>query len=72
MNRLGMLVDVSHASDETFYDAIELSKAPIIASHSTLSVVQTGSEIEGLEAEQKILQSLMRQEGTVKLMEAWP
>ena len=29
-----MLVDISHASDETFYDVIELSKAPIIASHS--------------------------------------
>jgi membrane dipeptidase len=29
-----MLVDVSHVSDESFYDVIELSKAPIIASHS--------------------------------------
>jgi membrane dipeptidase len=35
MNRLGMLVDVSHVSDKTFYDAIETSKAPIIASHSS-------------------------------------
>ena len=34
MNRLGIMVDVSHASDESFYDVIELSKAPIIASHS--------------------------------------
>jgi len=34
MNRLGMIVDVSHASDETFYDVVELSSAPIIASHS--------------------------------------
>jgi len=34
MNRLGMLVDVSHASDETFYDVVDLSSAPIIASHS--------------------------------------
>ena len=34
MNRVGMMIDVSHASDETFYDVIELSKAPIIASHS--------------------------------------
>ena len=34
MNRLGMLVDISHASDETFYDVIKSSKAPIIASHS--------------------------------------
>ena len=35
MNRLGMLVDVSHVSDKTFWDAIETSKAPIIASHSS-------------------------------------
>lgn len=35
MNRTGMLIDVSHASDESFYDVIELSKAPVIASHSS-------------------------------------
>jgi membrane dipeptidase len=34
MNRLGMMVDISHTSDKTFYDAIETSQAPIIASHS--------------------------------------
>lgn len=34
MNDLGMLVDVSHASDKSFYDVIEKSRAPIIASHS--------------------------------------
>jgi membrane dipeptidase len=34
MNRLGMVVDVSHASDETFWDVLETTRAPIIASHS--------------------------------------
>ncbi|MCA1577873.1 MAG: membrane dipeptidase [Acidobacteria bacterium] len=35
MNRLGMMVDVSHVSDETMSDALDISKAPIIASHSS-------------------------------------
>lgn len=35
MNRLGMLVDISHVSDKTFWDTIETTKAPIIASHSS-------------------------------------
>jgi membrane dipeptidase len=39
MNRLGMMVDVSHASDKSFFDAIELSKAPIIASHSSVRAI---------------------------------
>jgi membrane dipeptidase len=35
MNRLGMIVDISHVSDKTFYDAIAASKAPVFASHSS-------------------------------------
>ena len=39
MNRLGMMVDVSHVSDKTFADAIEVSRSPVIASHSSVRAV---------------------------------
>ena len=39
MNRLGMMVDISHTADKTFYDALEVSTAPIIASHSSCRAV---------------------------------
>src|SRR5271154_1691154 len=39
MNRQGILVDISHVSDKTFYDALEVSKAPLIASHSSCRAV---------------------------------
>jgi membrane dipeptidase len=39
MNRLGMMIDVSHVSDSTFYDVVRLSKVPIIASHSGAKAV---------------------------------
>jgi membrane dipeptidase len=35
MNRLGMIVDISHVADKTFWDALETSSAPIFASHSS-------------------------------------
>jgi membrane dipeptidase len=38
MNRLGMMVDVSHVSDQTFYDVLEVTSAPVIASHSSCRV----------------------------------
>lgn len=34
MNRLGMMIDLSHASDDTFFDVVKRSKAPVMASHS--------------------------------------
>ncbi|HTO70293.1 MAG TPA: dipeptidase [Myxococcota bacterium] len=39
MNRLGMMVDVSHVSDGTFWDALKASQAPVIASHSSCRAI---------------------------------
>ncbi len=39
MNRVGMMVDLSHASEESFYDALDISKHPIVCSHSSSKVL---------------------------------
>uniref|UniRef100_A0A832DIB7 Membrane dipeptidase n=1 Tax=Ignavibacterium album TaxID=591197 RepID=A0A832DIB7_9BACT len=44
MNRLGIMIDVSHISDSTFYDIMKLSKAPVIASHSCCRFFTPGFE----------------------------
>ncbi len=43
MNRLGMMVDISHTADKTFYDAIAISTAPIIASHSSCRAISSNT-----------------------------
>jgi len=35
-NRLGIMVDISHASDQSFFDVLEVTRAPVIASHSSV------------------------------------
>ncbi len=40
MNLLGMMVDISHVHDETFWDVIKLTKAPVIASHSSARAIR--------------------------------
>jgi membrane dipeptidase len=39
LNRLGVMVDISHVADKTFWDALAVSKAPLIASHSSCRVI---------------------------------
>ena len=39
LNRLGMMVDISHVADKTFYDALAVSTAPVIASHSSCRAI---------------------------------
>ncbi len=44
MNRLGIMVDISHVTDDAFFQAIELSQAPVIASHSSCRFFTPGYE----------------------------
>jgi membrane dipeptidase len=39
LNRLGVMVDISHVADKTFYDVLEISKAPLMASHSSCRAI---------------------------------
>src|SRR5947208_1331917 len=39
LNRLGVMVDISHVADKTFYDTLEVTTAPVIASHSSCRVI---------------------------------
>ena len=44
MNRVGIMVDISHVSDSTFYDVLRLTKVPVIASHSSCRKFTPGFE----------------------------
>lgn len=41
LNRLGVMVDISHVADKTFYDALEVTRAPVIASHSSCRAISS-------------------------------
>jgi len=44
MNNIGMMIDISHVSDQAFYQVVALSKTPVIASHSSLRALVPGFE----------------------------
>jgi hypothetical protein len=57
-NRLGIIVDVSHISDKSFYDALKVTRAPIIASYlgcCVLQFIQTMKFLRGVDRFKKIL-----------------
>ena len=63
MNRLGMLIDVSHISDKAFWDVIEVSRSPVFASHSCVrSLCNTPRNLTD-----KMIKALAAMEGVVHL-----
>jgi membrane dipeptidase len=62
LNRLGVMVDISHVADKTFYDALAVSKAPMIASHSSCRAIcdaprnMTDAMIKALAAKGGVIQ----------------
>nr|WP_232361484.1 dipeptidase [Paraneptunicella aestuarii] len=64
MNKLGMMVDISHVSDEAFYQVLEISEAPVIASHSSLRQFTPGFERNMNDA---MLKALAKNGGVVQI-----
>ena len=63
MNRLGMIVDISHVSDKTFYDALETSKAPIFASHSSCRAISPAPR----NMTDEMIQALAKKGGVIQI-----
>ena len=63
MNRLGMLIDVSHISDASFYDVIETSAVPVIASHSCARAICDHPR----NMDDSMLRALARNDGVIQL-----
>lgn len=66
MNRLGMIVDVSHASEKSFWDILSYSKSPVIATHSNARVL---CNVERNLSDQQI-KAIARQKGLIGLVAA--
>ncbi|RZS94728.1 dipeptidase [Cecembia calidifontis] len=64
MNRLGMIVDVSHVTDKTFFDVAEVSKAPVVATHSSVRAFTPGFERN---VSDEIIQKIAEKNGMVMI-----
>ena len=64
MNRIGVIVDISHVSDDAFMQAIEISKTPVIASHSSLRHFTPGWERN---VSDEMLIALAKKKGVIQI-----
>ena len=81
MNRVGMMVDISHAGEQTFYDALEISSKPIVASHSSARALcnhprnLTDDQLKALAAKGGVAQvtlysGFLKEEGMASIQDA--
>lgn len=81
MNRIGMMVDLSHAAESSFYDALEISRTPIVCSHSSARALcnhprnLTDDQLKALArkggvAQVTLYHGFLRTEGTATVMDA--
>src|ERR1044071_9622458 len=64
MNRLGIMVDIAHVSDDTFWQVMELSKVPVIASQSSCRFFTPGFERN---MSDEMIQSLAKHKGVIQI-----
>jgi membrane dipeptidase len=64
MNRVGIMVDVAHVSDDTFWQVMELSKVPVIASHSSCRFYTPGFERN---MSDEMIQALAKHNGVIQI-----
>lgn len=81
MNRVGMMVDISHAGEQTFYDALNISNKPIVASHSSARALcnhprnLTDDQLRALAAKGGVAQvtlysGFLKEEGAATIVDA--